>query len=77
MILEVFGKRSVPEKILRLNLEEYNGKVVLLAVDANGNRLQQGNLLVISSQGVERCGAVDRDFGFPVDSEGRVMDVTK
>lgn len=59
-------------KCLFLSLERRNDLTVVCVVDANGEGVAHGDLLVLSSNGLRRTLNVNPDFGFSLDKEGRI-----
>lgn len=67
---------KAPEaKPLNLRLRQEGDMVTVYAVNEYGNPIPSGNILGISAQGVNRCGAVNRSLGLPLDGSGRVQEI--
>ncbi len=73
MKLEVYEK-SKKDSIVRVGIEEErDGDILLSTVDEAGKNLTCGGILRINSDGsITRCNGVNTDFGFRLDSKGRV-----
>lgn len=73
MIIKVYEKSISLPKVIRLKLVDYYGHVALIAVDEKGNELASGCLLTINGNGtIDRCGSVNRSFGFQLDRAGKI-----
>lgn len=76
MKLEIYDEKKVKEEKkkvrLRLIRDDY-GNVILTAVNKNGKRFEDGNLIYFDSKGClkRNCG-VNPDLGFVLDDRGRI-----
>lgn len=71
-------KRVVPWKAedgvsVSVCLDRSGDTVVIVAVNANGNTVNRGHLLIIGPDGLTRSTCVGPDLGFPLAPEGRIM----
>lgn len=73
MKLRIYGEKEKPEKEVFLRLVEKYGRVSLLAVDENGERVLGGDLLTISEGGFSRTCSVSKEIGLPLDEDGQVI----
>lgn len=73
----VYEEKRAEEKLrevfFRLQVNDYDNSIELLAVDKNGERLSQGNILAISKKGIVRHTSVSKDLGFAVDKEDKIV----
>lgn len=69
--LEKEGEKEDEEKVTRLALlYDTVGEVTLTAVDEDGKRLPQGDLLYIKPNGTfERASSVNQDLGFQLEDD--------
>ena len=74
MKIEIWNEEKESEvQPLRLRLLRRDGEIVLTAVDKHGARLEQGDLLAITSTGcLTRYGCVDDAFGLKLNDEGKL-----
>lgn len=62
-----------PGKTTFLRLREGNGSIYMDACNEFGEKLLQGNILKIDSDGIVLCEHVSPKIGLPLDDEGRVI----
>ncbi len=75
MKIEIFEEKATEENVLRLKLVRDGDSVKVIAVDALGEPLPEGNLLKIRSGGtLYRFGAIDKSLGLSLDSRGRIIE---
>lgn len=61
---------------VRLGLRRDDGRVYLVAVDANGVIVSQGYLLEITKRGtIRRTHRVSESLGFQLDEDGKIQTV--
>ena len=72
--IEIYGEveKKEEEKVLRLRLVPAKNGVALVAVNQRGEKLLQGNLLVITESGVRFFSYVNRDIPLPLDKKRKV-----
>jgi len=76
MKIEIFGAEVPCEKVLRLKLYSYDGRVTVTAVDENGEKVSSGNLITFEEDGTTYLhGAINRDLGLKL-ATGGVLDVS-
>jgi hypothetical protein len=57
-----------------LRLEDMGSYVALVVVDAAGERVAGGCLMVLNENGYQTIGAVDRTLGLPLDGRGQLKE---
>lgn len=73
MIVEIYGEpREEVEKVIRLKLTTRGNSVTLIAVDVQGNRVFQGDILTIDKNGVRMANDISSSIGLPL-SHGQVQ----
>ena len=70
MKLKVYKKEKEKEKVVYFKLEEDDDLVVLVAVDEQGNRINCGQILSISTEGLHLHRNVNKDIGLPLVKNG-------
>jgi len=73
MKLEIYNEvKLTEERLIRLKLVQYsNGNIVVQAVDKNGKRLNQGDLITFQNNGkIYRSICVNNDLGFQLNNKG-------
>ena len=74
MRYEIYQEEPQGEKVVRWKLVSADGKILLEAVDKNGNRICGGDILCISSVGkIIRFSCVSTELGLHLDSKSRVI----
>ena len=67
MIIEIYDEpREEVEKVVRLKLETRGNHVALMAVDTEGNRALQGDILTITAEGVRMSPGISALIGLPI-----------
>lgn len=65
-------------KEVRITLKQHEDKVILHAVDKDGEHLPGGNILELTGEGsIVRYGGVSHNLGLNVGVDGRVVDETR
>jgi len=74
MKLEIYNEKK-NDKIVYLKLvkSSYSDGIDLIAVDNGGNELEEGNLLGISSNGMDLSPAINPKIGLPLDKNGKLI----
>ena len=74
MKVKAYKKDEVPESVLRLDLQQSGGSVILVAVREDGTPVSGGNLLTITPKGkLSLSFNVSTDLGLRLDKEGRLL----
>ncbi|MBE3045955.1 hypothetical protein IMZ48_26135 [Candidatus Bathyarchaeota archaeon] len=77
MKIEVYNlpvPKPEPAVLLAFELGRDTSKVIVTAVDNQGERLSQGDLIVFLEDGtIYRPGDVNPDLGFKLDDAGRIV----
>lgn len=64
-------------KEVRLTLRQVNNRIILSAVDENGEHLAQGNILELTANGsILRYRGVSHTIGLQIGTDGRIIDET-
>lgn len=73
MKIEIYEAADpVEEEPLRLRLKKHGEVAVLVAVNAQGLKMSEGNLLEISSEGFRCCANVNTRIRLPRDAQGKI-----
>ena len=70
MKLKVYKEEKDGEKIVRFKLCDEDNKINLIAVDEQGNRINCGQILSISTEGLHLHRNVNKDIGLPLVKNG-------
>ena len=72
--LQAYKPQPEEEKITRVKLYDHgSGNVTVIAVDKDGNRVDQGILFCLLPNGtIQRMPSVNPDLGFVLDDKGRI-----
>ena len=78
MKFKVFEKPEVKKEEVYFRLEEddFDNTVSLIAVDKNGDFVDQGVILILDERGVTFCSGVSRNIGISLDDSGYVLNKT-
>ena len=72
--LQAYKPHPEEENITRVKLEDHGSEIVtVIAVDKDGNRVDQGILFCLLPNGtIQRMPSVNPDLGFVLDDKGRI-----
>ena len=71
--LQAYKPQPDEEKITRVKLRDDSGNVTVIAVDKDGNRVDQGILFCLLPYGtIQRMPSVNPNLGFVLDDKGRI-----
>lgn len=79
MIIELWNDELLGEAqhIIRIKAKQEGNDITLMAVDKRGNRLSQGDLLIITPKGVIFCSDISPDLKFDLDKYDRLKNLSE
>ena len=72
MKFKIYKEEPKPEETTYFKLDDTN-TLFLIVVDENGNKRDSGNILYIDEKGIHLIIDVNKNFGLPLDKEGKIV----
>jgi hypothetical protein len=73
MKYKVYEKSESPEEEVCLRLVQDGDRVKVIAVDEDGEKKDNGNLIAFTSDGITRYPGVNCNLGLPLDDDGHLI----
>ena len=75
MRFKIYNAKTTVTTPILLALQEVEGEVSVIVVDSNGNKIEQGCILVLGEDGAfYRCAGVSPEIGLKLDNQGKIRE---